>query len=223
MNKTVVIVSGGSIHDEFAVKMIAAVNPDDIIGVDRGLEFLHRNHILPTRIVGDFDSVSADVIAYYQSETNIPIQRFRPEKDASDTEIALRLGMELGAGTLWILGGTGTRLDHVVANIQILKIAHDAGVKAYLLDECNKISLAEKEVCISATDKFGDYFSVFPFGGNVEGLSIEGAKYPLSHYRLCPDSSMCVSNEVQGEDVKIIFQDGIIILMETRDEMKERK
>lgn len=217
MNKCGVIVSGGTIEKDFALKIFEEKNPGYVIGVDRGLQFLYENQIMPTHIVGDFDSVSTDIIQYYKTKTEIPIRQFRPEKDASDTEIAVRLAVELGAEELVILGGTGTRQDHVMANIQTLKIAHDRGVKACLMDAHNRITLAEKEVCISKADAFGDYFSIFPFGGIVEDISITGAKYPLAHYRLEPCDSRCVSNEVQEEEVRITFPSGMIILMETRD------
>lgn len=219
MSKRAVIISGGAINEEFALHMINEIQPEYVIGVDRGIEFLYHHQVMPTHIVGDFDSVRAEIVEFYQTETQVPIRRFRPEKDASDTEIAVNLAIELGVEKLWILGGTGTRLDHVMANIQILKIAHDSDVKAYLIDECNRISLEEKEVRLSEEESFGDYFSVFPFGGVVEDISIEGAKYPLSHYRLCPNSSMCVSNEQKDAEVRITFPEGMIILMETRDKI----
>lgn len=217
MSKKAVIISGGTIDDEFVLQMLNGIQPEYVIGVDRGLKFLYRNQVMPTHIVGDFDSVEAELVEFYERQTQVPIRKFRPEKDASDTEIALHLAIELGAEKVWIFGGTGTRLDHVMANIQILKIAHDQGIKAYLQDSNNRIFLAEKEVMLCKQNQFGDYFSVFPFGGVVEDISIEGAKYPLSHYRLCPNSSMCVSNEMQDDEIKITFPQGMIILMETRD------
>ena len=217
MSKKAVIISGGTIDDKFVLQMLNEIQAEYVIGVDRGVEFLYHHQVMPTHIVGDFDSVRTEVIEFYQKETQVPIRKFRPEKDASDTEIALHLAMEMDAKHVWIFGGTGSRLDHVMANIQILKIAHDLGVKAYLQDANNRISLAEKEIKLCKEDSFGDYFSIFPFGGVVEDISIEGAKYPLSHYRLCPNSSMCVSNELQDDEVKITFPTGTIILMETRD------
>ena len=217
MSKKAVIISGGTIDDKFVLQMLKEIQPEYVIGVDRGLEFLYRNQVMPTHIVGDFDSVRTEVVEFYQKETQVPIRKFKPEKDASDTEIALHLAIELGVEKVWIFGGTGSRLDHVMANIQILKIAQDHGVKAYLQDANNRISLAEKEVKLCKEDSFGDYFSIFPFGGVVEDISIEGAKYSLSHYRLCPNSSMCVSNEMQENEVRIAFPTGTIILMETRD------
>lgn len=217
MNKKAVIVSGGSIQDEFALQMLYEIQPDYVIGVDSGLAFLYRNQVEPTHIVGDFDSVDLEVIAYYKSRTNIPIREFNPVKDATDTEIGVRLALELGAKALYLLGATGTRLDHVIANIQMLKIALDAGVKAYLVDECNRISLWNEEVTLSKEESFGTYFSIFPFGDSVERVSITGAKYPLNEYHLTNGESRCVSNEMVEKEVHITFSDGILILMETRD------
>lgn len=216
MNKKAVIVSGGSIDQSFGLQLLSEIQPEYIIAVDSGLKFLYENQVLPTHIVGDFDSVNPTVIAYYKEKADIPIREFNPVKDASDTEIGLRYALELDAEELWLLGATGTRLDHVMANIQILKIAHDAGVKAYIVDNHNKISLNEKEIFLKKQKSFGKYFSIFPFGGIVQSVTITGAKYPLEDYRLCPYDSRCVSNEIV-DDVKIIFPEGIIILMETND------
>ena len=217
MNKRCVIISGGSIDDAFALEQMQMIQPEFIIGVDSGLKFLYRNQIMPTHIVGDFDSVDPAVITFYKDETQVPIREFNPVKDASDTEIALKLAIELGAGQVWIIGGTGTRLDHVMANMQMMKFALDAGVKAYILDKHNRISLVEREIVLNKADAYGPYFSVFPLGGCVEQFCIEGAKYPLKNHTLSPYNSLCVSNQFLEEQVRIRFSEGIIILMETRD------
>ena len=219
MNKCGVIISGGTIEDGFALEVMQSVDPDYVIGVDHGLEFCYRNQVLPTHIVGDFDSVSEDIIRYYEQETDIPIRRFKPEKDATDTEIAVRHAIELGVKELWLLGATGTRLDHVMTNIHILKIAIEAGVQAYIVDVNNRISLHEQTIRMKREDMFGTYFSVFSLGETVEDLTIVGAKYPLYNYRLSSYDSRCVSNEMQEEEVKISFSKGMILLMETRDRL----
>lgn len=217
MNKQCVIISGGSIEDAFALEQVCKIQPEIIIGVDSGLKFLYRNQIMPTHIVGDFDSVEPAIIAFYKQETQVPIREFNPVKDASDTEIALKLAIEIGAEYIWILGGTGTRLDHVMANVQMLKFALNAGVKAYILDKHNRISLIEKEIVLAKKDAYGPYFSVFPLGGQICGFNIRGAKYPLENHVLSPYDSLCVSNQYLEEKVEISFPEGTVILMETRD------
>lgn len=217
MNRYGIIISGGTIETEFALEMLQKIQPEYVIGVDRGLTFLYHNQVMPTHIVGDFDSVESSIIEYYRTQKDIPIHEFNPVKDASDTEIAVRLAIELGIEKLWILGATGTRLDHVMANIQTLKIVHDSGMQTYIIDPYNRISLVEKEVCLLKEQAFGKYFSVFPLGGDVEALSIKGAKYPLENHLLRPYDSLCVSNQFEEDKVEITFSKGLMILMETRD------
>ena len=217
MNKTAIIVSGGTIDQDFALKQVEQLKAEIIIGVDRGLEFLYQNQIMPTHIVGDFDSVEPEIVEYYRNETKVPIRQFDPVKDASDTEIAIRLAIELGVNRLWLLGATGTRLDHVLANIQTLKVAHDAGVKAYILDAHNRISLIAKECTLRKEEQYGEYFSVFPLGGEVPCFTIKGAKYPLENHTLMPYDSLCVSNQIKEKEVEITFPEGIVVLMETRE------
>ena len=92
MNRWTVIVSGGMLEEEFARSVLENPEIEFIIGVDRGLEFLYRHEICPNYIVGDFDSVSGEILGYYEKETKVPIRKFNPVKDASDTEIALVSG-----------------------------------------------------------------------------------------------------------------------------------
>ena len=217
MGKIGMIFSGGIIEQSFALEEYEKRKPKIVIGVDRGLEFLYQNTILPTHIVGDFDSVNPEVIDYYKKDTNIPVRQFDPVKDASDTEIAIRLAIELGVEELYILGGTGTRLDHVWANVQTLKVAHDAGVNAYIMDKYNRISLVEQKITLSKENAYGPFFSVFPLGETVSDFSIRGAKYPLENHTLYPYDSLTVSNQFSQDEVHIVFPKGIVILMETRD------
>ena len=217
MNKTGAIISGGTIDRDFAFKQLEQLNPEILIGVDKGLAFLYENQVVPTHIVGDFDSVDGKIVEHYRKHTQIPIRQFDPVKDATDTEIAVRLAIELGVKELWILGATGSRLDHVWGNVQTLTVAHNAGVKACILDAHNRISLIEREGRLSGKEAFGTYFSVFPLGGTIEEFSIQGAKYPLTNHTLSPYDSLCVSNEIQDDEVKITFPEGLIVLMETRE------
>lgn len=211
------IVSGGSLKESFAIEKIKELSPQYLIAVDKGLLFFYQNRILPTHIVGDFDSLESEILRFYKEKKEIPIREFNPVKDASDTEIGIRLAIELGVKQLWILGATGTRLDHVMANIQTLYAPFQAGVEAYILDPHNRISLHEKRICLKKEEAYGNYFSIFPFDGIVRDVTVVGAKYPLEHYDLFPYDSRCVSNEYKEDQVDIVFPEGKILLMETKD------
>ena len=217
MSRYTAIVSGGNLEEKFVLSVLNSEETEFIIGVDRGLQFLYDHKIRPDYIVGDFDSVSEEIVTYFTEELNVPARKFKPEKDASDTEIALQFCLDLRRKHILILGGTGTRLDHVWANVQALQIALDDEADVRILDSHNQIRLLKKDFTLSKEEAYGDYFSVFPLGGTVDDLCIRGAKYPLEHHLLSADSSLCVSNEIQDEQVTITFSYGILILMETRD------
>ena len=217
MSKKAVIVSGGTLEEEFVTEVLGNMEYEILIGVDRGNAFLYEHGICPTHVVGDFDSLSEEVVQYYKQRKGIEVREFDPVKDASDTEIAVRLAIELSCTELVILGATGTRIDHIWANVQTLHAALEAGVRAELLDSHNRIRLIDGETHLQKSEAFGSYFSLFPLGGEVKGFGIRGAKYPLYDHLLTPYDSLCVSNQIEGEEAVITFPQGEVILMETRD------
>ena len=217
MSKRTVIVSGGMVEKDFALPILKSEDTEFIIGVDSGLKFLYDNEIKPDYIVGDFDSAPRSLVSYYREELNVPVREFNPVKDASDTEIALRLCIGLNRKEIWILGATGNRIDHMWANVQCLQIALDAGADARIVDSHNQIRLLDKGITLKREEAFGKYFSLFPLELPVDDLSITGAKYPLKDHFMIPDDSLCVSNEFAEDEVDISFAFGKVILMETRD------
>ena len=217
MSKRTVIVSGGMLEKDFALPIIKSEDTEFVIGVDRGLKFLYDHEIKPDYIVGDFDSVPKGLVDYYREEADVPIREFNAVKHAPDREIPLRPCLGLNRKEIWILGGTGNRIDHLWANIQCLQIALDAGADARIVDSHNQIRLLDKGITLKREEAFGKYFSLFPMELPVDALTITGAKYPLKNHFLKPDDSLCVSNEFELDEVKISFSFGKVILMETRD------
>lgn len=223
MNKKAVIISGGTLYRDLVLRTLREESEACIIGVDKGVEFLYTHRITPSYIVGDFDSLSEKIVDYYKNETHVPVREYNPVKDASDTEIAIRLAITLGCESMIILGATGSRIDHLWANIQTLMIPFRAGVEAVILDPMNRIRLIGGRTCLKKEESFGTFFSVFPLGGTVYGLDIRGAKYELTDHTLNPHDSLCVSNQIENEEVVIDFHSGVVILMETRDAADEEE
>lgn len=222
MSKKIVIVSGGELDEELTLSILRDEEIRSVIGVDKGMEFLYAHEITPSYIVGDFDSVDEKIAEYYRTRTNVPIREFNPVKDASDMEIAIRLAMTLGCTELVILGATGGRIDHLWANVQSLTIPFKAGIDAKIIDKQNRIRLIDGDIILKKEEAYGPYFSVFPLGQEIYGFNIQGARYPLSNHTLTPYDSLCVSNQIEGDEVAITFPAGIVILMETRDKQKEK-
>ena len=218
MSKTVII-SGGVLNEEFAIQVLEQYKDEDIciIAADKGVEFLYKNKITPQYIVGDFDSIDKEIIDYYRNETEVPIREYNPIKDATDTEIAMRLGMTLGSREMLILGATGGRIDHLWANIQSLVFAYQAGVRAYILDPQNKIYVTDRPCTIKKNEVYGPNLSVFSLSGEIYDFSMTGTKWELNHHDLKPCDSLTVSNRFDKDEVNIEFSEGILVIMETRD------
>lgn len=212
------IISGGNIEVDLALKVLKE-HYDHIIGVDGGLKFCYEQQILPTRIVGDFDTLSPEILEWYRSHTKIEIREYNPVKDATDTQIAVELAVELGSGRITILGGTGTRLDHVLGNMHTLYLPFSRGIDCQILDAHNRIRLIQGEFHIRKEEQYGTYFSLIPFTTEVKEVTLRGAKYPLERYpfTVLGTGSLGVSNEIQDEQVDILVEGGIMLLVESKD------
>lgn len=220
MSKKAIVVSGGELDEELTVSILARQEDRCVIGVDKGMEFLYQHQFVPDYIVGDFDSVREEIRDYYKNEAHVPVREYNPVKDASDTEMAIRLAMTLGSKDITILGATGGRIDHLWANVQSLMIPFKAGIEAKIVDRQNMITIiGGGETHIRKSEAFGPYFSVFPLGEEIFGFNISGAKYPLKNHILRPYDSLCVSNQIadDSDEAVISFAMGHVILMETRD------
>lgn len=222
--KTAVIISGGNIEEDFALRFLKNRTYDYWIAADRGLYFLHKHGICPTHIVGDFDSLPrensekrSEILDEYEKKKNVVIRKFQPEKDWTDTEIAAELALELGSVSIDILGATGTRLDHVMGNIQLLSLVMEKGAQAFLIDAHNKIYLMKQNFSLIRHNQWGKYISLFAYGGPVKGLTLKGMKYPLQNFTLGTVGTRGVSNEMEEETATISFTDGTLLVMETKD------
>lgn len=213
------IFSGGTIDAQFTSDFFPRLQPALVIAADRGLTFCSKNRIQPDYIVGDFDSAETGVVDRYREAGTVPIDQYRPEKDMTDTDIAIEKAIALGADELWLFGATGTRLDHTLSNIFDLIKCREHGIHAYVADRNNLITMpVSHEYTVRREDRFGDYFSLFAFRGPVTGLTLEGFRYPLSGCTLNQgDGGLCVSNELAADTGRVTWEDGILIVMQTRD------
>lgn len=213
----VMIISGGNVSDDFALAFLKKEPWNLLIGADSGICFLRKHGISPTHIVGDFDSSGKEDLGWFRKNPKISIRSFRPEKDFTDTQIAVELAMELGAKEICILGGTGTRLDHVLANIRVLDLAIRHQVPCTLIDEYNKIYLKKESFTIEKKDQYGKYVSFFALGEPVSDLTLEGFYYPLRKYYMTGYDPLGVSNEITEEKGQIDFSTGTLIVIESKD------
>ena len=208
------VVSGGALEDTFVCDLLDAERPQMTIAADAGMDFFYRNGRLPDLIIGDFDSVTGSALAYFKEQPGVEIHPLNPVKDDTDTEAAVRLAIARGADRITVLGATGSRIDHVLANIELLGIGLKAGVPMEILDPHNRIRMLREGITLRRDEQFGTYVSLLPYSPQVEHLTLRGFKYPLDDYCLKGFCSLGVSNEIAEEEGIIAFDGGILLLIE---------
>ena len=211
------IVAGGTVDEQFAVDIIKNGGYEVIIAVDAGMDFFYKSRIMPDVIVGDFDSVEQEALEFFQGQEQMDIHRLNPEKDDTDTEYALRFAIGRGATKITVLGGTGSRLDHVIGNVVLLGVGLEKNVSIELLDTHNKIKMVNSNLSIRKDERFGKYLSVIPITGKVDGVTITGVKYPLDNYDMHGFNTLGISNEIVDDEAAITVRNGIVLVVESRD------
>ncbi len=212
----ILIISGGHIDDTFLSELTERERYSMIIAADKGLAAADRLELPLDLIVGDFDSVPEDVLARFRNKST-PIKTFPKEKDKTDTQIAIELALNNNPTAIDIVGATGCRMDHVLANIHLLLLPLRQNVHANILDLNNRIYLMDKSFSIHKTEQYGGYVSLLPFTEKVAGLTLKGFKYPLDHVLLNSGNSIGISNEIKEDIALVEFSQGILVVMETKD------
>lgn len=217
--KKALIIAGGTVSYSFLKEIVKEHNFSVIICADAGLEAAEKLKLDIDYIVGDFDSVSECVLDKYRikKEKRPIIRRFNPEKDDTDTQIALELALEEDADCIILAGATGSRFDHCLGNLHILMLPLKAGKKAYIVDENNCIYLINKGITLSKNKVFGKYVSLIPFTEEVTQVTLKGFHYPLKDYTLTLGNSLGISNEIEEEKAQVSFERGILVVIESRD------
>lgn len=218
--KDTTIVSGGNIHKDFALDFLKKNKTENtcLIAADRGVEFFMGTDLEPDVAVGDFDSLSAEGAKYMETLKHTEIRRLKPEKDDSDTQSAANYAIEQGTERIMILGATGNRIDHLMANFGLLMLGKIKQVQIVLVDAYNYMSLIESGMILKKEEQFGKYVSFFPIEGEVTGLTLKGFKYPLNSYTLkVEDSGLTVSNEISDPEAEVTFETGKLLMIMSRD------
>ena len=107
---------------------------DFIIAADKGCECLYNYNIIPDLLIGDFDSANKEILNKARLKIK-EVLEFPPEKDYTDTEIALMEAAKRGTEKILLFGATGTRMDHTLGNIGLLLIAKEKGITLEIIDD----------------------------------------------------------------------------------------
>lgn len=219
-----VLFCGGKIDISFVADYLKGKKIDTVVCADSGLHAAAQLNLPVDYFMGDFDSVSPELLERYKKQTVSDSGQTRwvqypCEKDATDTQLAIEWIVEHGAEELLMLGATGGRLDHFLANMNLLMLPMKRGIPASIMDSRNKIYLIDRDTVIKKKDVFGKYISLQPLTSQVTGVTLQGFRYSLKDYTLTIGSSIAVSNELAEDVAEAVVQlrEGVLTVIESRD------
>ena len=211
------ILAGGP--EDLLPELSSFSNAADIwVGVDRGVLTLIQNGLQPKMAFGDFDSVSNEELLIIEEKVK-ELNRFKPEKDETDMELALNWALEQNPEKIRLFGATGGRLDHLFANIQLLikPVLEGNFVPVEIIDKKNKIYIkAPGEYTIKQNPNF-KYISFVPITMEIKGLTLRNFKYPLTDRTVPAGSTLCISNELIDDCGTFSFTEGILMVVRSKD------
>ncbi len=201
--KHCVIIAGGDLHGEVNV-------PEDalLICADCGYRHAEKLGLHPDVLMGDFDSYTAALPEHCE------ILRHPAEKDETDTMLAVWYGRDRGCTEFHIYGAFGgARLDHSIANLQMLHHMAEQGLHGILYDGGTAVTVQTAgTVCYPRTK---GYLSLFSLTDECTGLTVTGVKYPLEQGRLTNAFPLGVSNEILAENAEITLESGVLLIVQT--------
>ena len=176
------------------------VTEDTVIYADAALnhaEKVGKKKILA--VVGDFDSLG-------YTPNGINIVGLNVEKDFTDGERAIHLAVEQGYKDITIYGAYGGKIEHVLGNIALLKIAKNLGAKAVIKHGDNVTELLSDSAVLSVEK--GSTLSIIPYGERCEFIKSSGLYYPLDNLVLTNADTRGISNQTTEQEVRIEIKKG---------------
>lgn len=221
----IAVVTGGHIEYDYVKKELETRKFDAIIACDSGCRFFLDEKINFDYAVGDFDSIDKKHYETLMSEYADKVTKYPSEKDYTDTEIAVNLAMDLiikdksatrEDSEIILYGATGTRIDHILGNIELLYKPTVNGVRIAIADSHNRIELVKNERVIAREAGY-PYFSIIPYGVSEVTVSERGCKYELNNHKLVKGVTLGISNEVTADTAEIKVTGGMLVLVMSRD------
>ena len=181
-----------------------------IICADSGLYNAKKFGIKPDIVAGDFDSFTEELPEDAEIIASIP------EKDDTDTLMAVKKAIELGYKNIELYGALGgSRFEHSIANIQTMVYALQQGCDLKIMGESILMVQSVDDGEVVYKKKGEMYMSVFALSESVGIDYLRGVKYPLENYLMVQSFPIGVSNEIEGEKAVLRINHGIALIILT--------
>lgn len=207
------IISGAKISD-YKLLRDKLTESDFVVCADGGASSILKLDIYPDLVIGDLDSLASEELEDLRAK-GIKILKYPVKKDETDTELCIDYLLENGVLDITLMGVVGTRLDHSLANIYLLKKIYDMGGKGKIVDKFNTLHYVKTSIKMSKNKDC--YVSIIPISPKGILISLSGFLYSLDKEILKFGSSRGISNKVIEEEACIKIYEGEAFVIESRD------
>ena len=212
-----IVVAGGTVPERAAIDAAWPGWGDGsqlVVAADGGAHGAAQLGLSVDELVGDLDSIAADRLASLRA-SDVSIETWPRDKDASDTELALRAALRRRPGHVVILGALGgLRPDHALANVGLLGLTDLAAFDVVLLDDVSRVRLVRGPADVTLAGRVGDLVSLLPAGGDVDSVRTEGLAFPLADEPLPAGSTRGLSNVRTATTARIRVASGRLLVIE---------
>ncbi|KAF0108969.1 MAG: thiamine pyrophosphokinase [Anaerolineaceae bacterium] len=190
------------------------IQPGDLLlAADGGTRRLRALGLVPSAIIGDLDSLTADD-RRWADERQVRLVAYPPDKNETDLELALAYAVEQGADEIVIAGALGGRLDQTLANLALLTDPRLAALDVRLDDGVEAAWFVRGRTRVEGSP--GDIVSLLPWGRPVTGIVTDGLRWPLRGETLTPEKTRGISNEMLGGSASVSIESGLLLVVHRR-------
>lgn len=198
--------------DGDAVAPPIALDGAIVIAADGGLRLAEPLGLEVTAVVGDMDSVDPAQLDAAE-HGGARIERHPTDKDATDLELALDAAIAAGAGAITVVGGSGGRLDHWLANAMLLTSSRYRDVPLRWLTPSAVLTVCDRHRPVSIDGTRGDLLSLIAVDGPAKGVDVAGVRWPLTDATLPLGSTRGVSNEIVDPPATVEVDEGTLFVV----------
>ena len=192
---------------------IAALVPKNslIIGADSGVKHALDLGFTVAIAVGDFDSLAPEILAQIIA-AGTEIEMHPPDKDATDLELALDTAVRHGAKSITIIGGHGGRLDHFLANAQLLGAKKFTSIKIEAWFGATRVTAIHDYAQVTGYP--GAIISLITVGAPATGVTTTGLRFALKDAEIMAGATLGVSNEFISSKATVVIKTGTILAVQ---------
>jgi thiamine pyrophosphokinase len=216
------VVAAGDVDSEALAGLVSATADRGerpfVVAADGGAARCLAAGVAPDLVVGDFDSLPADVRGHL-AELGVELQAADPDKDESDMELCLLEARRRAGTPVTVIGALGIlRPEHSIANILLLADPRFDGLELAIVGRGSRIwrmgsQAGPGEALVEGRP--GDFVSLLPLEARVDGVRTEGLRFPLRDETLWLGPSRGLSNELIGDHGRITTRRGRLLVVHT--------